>query len=171
MAMENCLIAWRGAYQGKEKVPTVALEAIFDHHLWFWHLFFGMPGANNNLNILDFLPIYKQHLEGMTPKVTFQINNKKYDMAYYLTVDWALFMKTISEPLDIKQNHFLEQQEADVKILSIVLVFYRFVSCFLFLFLLLNLIIYSFDLFLTSLNIRCNGEFKLFHATCGVLIQ
>ncbi len=70
--MDRCL-------QGKEKVPTVMLEAIIDHHLLFWHLFFGMPGANNDLNILDCLPLFK-HPEGMAPKVTFQINNKEYDM-------------------------------------------------------------------------------------------
>jgi len=113
---KNCPMAWRGAYQGKERVPTVALEAIVDHRLWFWHLFFGMPGANNDLNILDCSPLFKQHLEGTAPKVTFTVNNNKYDMAYYLTdgiyPDWALFMKTISEPSSIKQQHFSEQQEA-----------------------------------------------------------
>jgi hypothetical protein len=86
---KNCPLAWRGAYQEKERVPTVALEAIVDHRLWFWHLFSSMPGANNDNN---------------------------YDMAYYLTdgiyPDWALFMKTISEPSSIKQQHFCEQQEA-----------------------------------------------------------
>jgi len=30
---KNCPMAWRGSYQGKERVPTVALEAIVDHRL------------------------------------------------------------------------------------------------------------------------------------------
>ncbi len=60
---KNCLMAWRGAYQGKERVQTVALEAIVDHRLWFWHLFFGMPGANTDLNILDCSPLLKAILE------------------------------------------------------------------------------------------------------------
>ncbi len=34
---KNCPMAWRGAYQGKERVPTIALEAVADHRLWFWH--------------------------------------------------------------------------------------------------------------------------------------
>jgi hypothetical protein len=78
-----------------------------------------MPGANNDLNILDCSPLFKQHLlvEGTVPKVTFTVANSNYDMAYYLTdgiyPDWALFMKTISEPISsIKQQHFSEQQEA-----------------------------------------------------------
>ena len=113
---KNCPMAWRGAYQGKERVPTIALEAVVDHRLWFWHIFFGMPGANNDLNILDCSPLFRQHLEGTAPKVTFTVNNNNYDMAYYLTngiyPDWALFMKTISEPSSNKQQHFSEQQEA-----------------------------------------------------------
>jgi len=50
---KNCPKAHRGAYQGKEGVATIALEAAVDCRLWFWHAWFGMPGANNNLNILD----------------------------------------------------------------------------------------------------------------------
>jgi len=49
----NCPVAWHGAFQGKEDVPTVALEAVVDHQVWFWHAWFGMPGLNNDLNILD----------------------------------------------------------------------------------------------------------------------
>ena len=31
--MENCPIAFQGAYMGKEKYPTVVLEAVADHNL------------------------------------------------------------------------------------------------------------------------------------------
>jgi hypothetical protein len=55
-------------------------------------------------------------MAGTAPKVHFTVNNKNYDMGYYLTdgiyPDWALFMKTISEPITIKQEHSAEQQEA-----------------------------------------------------------
>jgi hypothetical protein len=53
------------------------------------------------------------------PKVTLTVNNNNYDMACYLTngiyLDWALFMKTVSEPSSNKQQHFSEQQEARQK--------------------------------------------------------
>ena len=49
---KNCPKVHRGAYQGKEGVATIALEAAVDCRLWFWHAWFGMPGANNDLNIL-----------------------------------------------------------------------------------------------------------------------
>jgi hypothetical protein len=83
-----------------------------------------MPGANNDLNILDCLPLFKQ-------------------------------------PLNIKQQQFLEQQEArGIKMLSMVLVLYRFFCAFcLHFFVALKLIIYSFGLLLPFLNIRHNGKF------------
>ncbi|GKD28029.1 putative ribonuclease H-like domain-containing protein, partial [Tanacetum coccineum] len=28
------------------------LEAVVDQQLWFWHAYFGVPGANNDLNVL-----------------------------------------------------------------------------------------------------------------------
>ncbi len=45
--------------QWKEKVLTIALEVIVDHWLWFWHLYFAMPGAKNDLSILDCSPLFK----------------------------------------------------------------------------------------------------------------
>jgi hypothetical protein len=34
---KNCSNAHRGAFQGKDGVATVALEAAVDCRLWFWH--------------------------------------------------------------------------------------------------------------------------------------
>ena len=56
---KNCPKAHRGAFQGKDGVATVALEAAVDCRLWFWHAWFGIPGANNDLNILDRSPFFR----------------------------------------------------------------------------------------------------------------
>ena len=32
---KNCPVAFQGAYMGKEKSPTIVLEAVADHNLWF----------------------------------------------------------------------------------------------------------------------------------------
>lgn len=45
-------MAWDGPFKGKEKKPTVVLEAICDAELWIWHTFFGSPGSND-INFLD----------------------------------------------------------------------------------------------------------------------
>lgn len=40
---KNCPVAWAGQFKGKEKKPTVAMEAIADGELWFLHLYVGHP--------------------------------------------------------------------------------------------------------------------------------
>jgi hypothetical protein len=43
----------KGTYSGKEKEPTVIIEAVATHNLWIWHAFFGLPGTLNNITVLD----------------------------------------------------------------------------------------------------------------------
>jgi hypothetical protein len=73
--------------------------------------------------------------------ISLTVNNKNYNMGYYLTggiyVGWALFMKTISKPSTIKQDFFLEQQEARQK--DVEHGFGVLQVCFLFFFLILFL--------------------------------
>tara|TARA_R110002050_G_scaffold73741_2_gene158550 strand:- start:801 stop:980 length:180 start_codon:yes stop_codon:yes gene_type:complete len=38
---QNCPKAWAGQYQGKEKEPTVVLEAVADYSTYIWYSFFG----------------------------------------------------------------------------------------------------------------------------------
>jgi hypothetical protein len=32
---KNCLVAWQGSNTGKSGTPTIVLEALADHNLWF----------------------------------------------------------------------------------------------------------------------------------------
>ena len=50
---KNCPVAWQGAFQGKEGSPSIVLDAVCDQKLRIWHAFFGMPGSNNDLNVLN----------------------------------------------------------------------------------------------------------------------
>ncbi len=68
VAMEKLSYGLEGCLPRKEKVPIIVLEAIVDHRLWFWHLLFGMPGAKNDLNILDCSLLFKQHMDRTAPK-------------------------------------------------------------------------------------------------------
>jgi hypothetical protein len=61
---KNCPVADQGQYSGKEKEPTIVLEAIATHNLWIWHAFFGLPGTLNDITVLDRSPIFRQLQDG-----------------------------------------------------------------------------------------------------------
>jgi hypothetical protein len=88
--------------QGSQKGCTVILEAVASHDLWIWHSFFGMPGSNNDINVLQCSPIFSKLVEGYAPPVDFVINGWHYNKGYYLAdgiyPKWATFVKTISSP-------------------------------------------------------------------------
>ncbi|KAH9121593.1 hypothetical protein AeMF1_006771 [Aphanomyces euteiches] len=97
----KCPTAFAGQYTSKEKKPTVILEAWADQDLWIWHCLFGAPGSI---------------LHGVAPTVSFAINGSRYSMAYLLAdgiyPDWAVFVKSISNPLSAKEKYFAKIHEA-----------------------------------------------------------
>ena len=48
---KNWPVARQGLNRGKSGKPTIVLEALADHNLWFWHHSFGWPGSLNDINI------------------------------------------------------------------------------------------------------------------------
>ena len=54
---KNCLVAWQGDYGDREGKKSIILEAIADSNLHIWHVFFGLPGSNNDVNVLDCSPL------------------------------------------------------------------------------------------------------------------
>ncbi|CAH9093912.1 unnamed protein product [Cuscuta epithymum] len=49
----NCPTAWAGQYSGRSGSPAIILEAVADYDLWIWHSYFGIPGSNNDVNVLE----------------------------------------------------------------------------------------------------------------------
>ena len=49
----NFLAAWQGDFRDRHNNKSIILEAIGDHSLHIWHIFFGLFGSNNDLNVLD----------------------------------------------------------------------------------------------------------------------
>ncbi|KAM2409482.1 hypothetical protein TB2_027650 [Malus domestica] len=82
---------------------------------WIWHAFFGVPGAQNDLNVLAQSPVFNDVLQGKAPKVTYVVNRRKYDGAYYLAdgiyPQWETFVKTVPCPRSAKEKHFASCQE------------------------------------------------------------
>ncbi|XP_026410590.1 uncharacterized protein LOC113305804 [Papaver somniferum] len=64
---KKCLVALQGTYRGKDKHSSLVLEAVASYDLWFWHDFFGMPGSNNDLNVLAHSPFFDNMLKGVAP--------------------------------------------------------------------------------------------------------
>ncbi|GKD39442.1 ALP1-like protein [Tanacetum coccineum] len=55
-----------------KKYPTIMLEAVASQDLWIWHAFFGMAGANNNINVLDNSPLFDDLLNDTAPVLPYE---------------------------------------------------------------------------------------------------
>lgn len=47
------MLHWVGQYSGRCGVPTIILEVVVDNSMWIWHAYFGLPGSNKDINVLD----------------------------------------------------------------------------------------------------------------------
>ncbi|WVZ88854.1 hypothetical protein U9M48_035322, partial [Paspalum notatum var. saurae] len=71
-----CPTAWQGMFTGRWKHPSMILEAVASRDLWIWHVYFGMPGRNNNINVLQRSPVFSSYLRGQSTSVEFEVNGK-----------------------------------------------------------------------------------------------
>ncbi|WVZ95325.1 hypothetical protein U9M48_041107 [Paspalum notatum var. saurae] len=114
---KNCPVGWQGQFtRGDHGKATVMLEAVATHDLWIWHAFFGVAGSNNDINVLNQSPLFTDVLQGRAPLVHFSVNERQYDMGYYL-VDgiypgWAAFVKSIPSPQSDRHKLFARKQES-----------------------------------------------------------
>uniref|UniRef100_A0A0D3BB99 Uncharacterized protein n=1 Tax=Brassica oleracea var. oleracea TaxID=109376 RepID=A0A0D3BB99_BRAOL len=82
---KNCLTAWKGQYSRGSRKPAIVLEAVASYDLWIWHAFFGPPGTLNDINVLDRSPVFDDIIKGHALQVTYSVNGREYQLAYYLT--------------------------------------------------------------------------------------
>ena len=120
---KNCPVAWQGSFKGKEKKSTIVLEAIADHHMWFWHLSYGYAGTLNDLNILDLSPFLESLVNGkfataesVAGVVPFHIGEEKFQKLFLL-VDgiypkYSRFVSSLREPVTDDEKFFTKWQEA-----------------------------------------------------------
>jgi Plant transposon protein len=119
---KNCPVAWQGAFQGKEKAPTIVLEAVADYNLWIMHAAFGFAGSLNDNNMWEQSPLLKLFVDGTFAKdidFEFEIAGKVFHCCWFL-VDGiypglARFAKTIDEPLGHGKKLYAVWQEASGK--------------------------------------------------------
>ena len=75
---------------------------------------FGLPGSNNDINVLERFPIFSELEQGRAPAVNYSINGHEYTMGYYLAdgiyPKWSTFVKTIPSPRGHKHKLFAKAQ-------------------------------------------------------------
>ncbi|GJR90371.1 ALP1-like protein isoform X1 [Tanacetum coccineum] len=114
---KNCPKALHGQFKrSTHKYPTLMLEAVADQKLWIWHAYFGVPGANNDLNVLYGSPLFDDEIADIAPECPFVVNGHTYRKCYYLADGiypaWSTFVKTFSVARDEKSLKFKRVQEA-----------------------------------------------------------
>ncbi|XP_055622682.1 uncharacterized protein LOC129766197 [Toxorhynchites rutilus septentrionalis] len=116
---KNCPTAWAGQYKGKEKKPTIILEIVASYDLWIWHAFFGMPGSNNDINVMERSPIFGSLYSNRLPPVEFVVNGRSYHTGYYLADGiypaLATLVQSIASPVGQKKKHSAAMQESTRK--------------------------------------------------------
>ncbi|GJT10316.1 PAT1 homolog 1-like protein, partial [Tanacetum coccineum] len=84
--------------------------------LWIWHAFYGMAGANNDINVLDNSPLFDDLLDDLAPVVPYVVNGVEYRNGYYLAdgiyPEWASFVKSFTVATDPKHTYFKQRQES-----------------------------------------------------------
>ena len=121
---KNCPVAWQGQFKGKEKKPTLVLEALCDHHMWLWHSSFGYAGTLNDINILNLSPFLEalkngkfKAVEEAAKMVPYSINRgDKFNQLFILTdgiyPPLSRFVKGISMPVLPGEKAFTAWQES-----------------------------------------------------------
>ncbi|XP_022008076.1 uncharacterized protein LOC110907393 [Helianthus annuus] len=75
----NCPTAWRGMYtRGDQGHPTIILEVVASQDLWIWHAFFGIPGSNNDINVLQNSEVFDDVIKGAGPDTSFTVSGVEY---------------------------------------------------------------------------------------------
>ena len=88
---KNYPTAWAGMYSGCSGSPTIILEAVADYDLWIWHAHFGLPGSNNDINVLEASHLFANLAEGKSPPVNYMIRGKDVERIFgVLQSRWAI---------------------------------------------------------------------------------
>lgn len=114
---KNCPVALQGIMKGKDGEPTLRMEAICDLDLWVWSFQFGLPGAFNDLNILEVSNHFNRVLAGEFPQVepSYTLSGEVFNWYYYLTDGifpaWKIFIKSVQEAGTARLTWYKARQE------------------------------------------------------------
>jgi hypothetical protein len=118
---DKCPVAWQGSFKsGAKKKPSIVLEAVADHNLWFWHASYGYAGTLNDINIINLSPLKEAFLDGSLEdlekeSVPFKIGEDEFHKIYLL-VDgiypkFSRFVKAFKQPSNDYEKALTSWQE------------------------------------------------------------
>ncbi|XP_026435213.1 uncharacterized protein LOC113332932 [Papaver somniferum] len=116
----GCPVYWAGQYKSHYPKPTVILEVVASYDCWIWHSCFGLPGSQNDINVLHKSPLFEDLKYGICPQVRFTINGHQYTHGYYLAdgiyPKWSTLVQCYRQPpvgaLGRSHRHFNTAQMA-----------------------------------------------------------
>jgi hypothetical protein len=94
--------------------------------------FFCLPGSHNDINVLQWSPLFVKLCEGEATEVNFLINGHDYKMGYYITYDiypsWVTFVKTIGQQQGIRKSILLSHRKWYARMSNEPSEFYKLIS-------------------------------------------
>jgi hypothetical protein len=112
----SCPMVYHGEYRGHKGKSTIILEAVASKSLQLWHVFFGMLGSHNDINVIQRSPVFDDSTHGRTVSINFTVNGHQYNMRYHLWdkiyLEWATIVKTKSHPMNAKYQTFATTHES-----------------------------------------------------------
>ena len=81
------------------------LKAVAPYDTWIWHAFFGVPGSNNDINVLCSSPLFDDVVNGCAPEFRYKVTDAIYP-------SWYTFVKSFSHPDSAKKKLFSQKQES-----------------------------------------------------------
>ncbi|KAL5722607.1 hypothetical protein ACHQM5_006110 [Ranunculus cassubicifolius] len=113
---KNCQTRDAGAYRGRNKACTIILEVVASYDTWIWHAFFGLPGTNNDINVLNKSNLFHDLQNGKSLPANYSIKGRNYKVGYYLAdgiyPKWSTLVQTIPVTADQKEKYYVTKQEA-----------------------------------------------------------
>lgn len=112
---KNCPNAWTAQYKGKKGKGVVA-EACCGPDLWIWHLYQGLPGSLNDINVLQRSPLLRSIYNRTLPQVDFSLRGNHYTYPYWLAdgiyPEFSTFATAFSVPNNAVDQNFTHWQES-----------------------------------------------------------
>ena len=117
IAWKNCPLAHKGQYHSTRngKMATLVAEAWVDHRLYIWSWFCGMPGTNNDLNVLNASPLFQDIMNNAfcfsipgSYKIVQGISTERtvpYFLADGIYPKWTIFAGPVTDPTVDQQQY------------------------------------------------------------------